>query len=590
MDSRNASGCAARNASTDPSFSAANTEQVAYSRSPPGTNSGQRAARSRCCCWREAGEVGLAPQPLPVRMPADDARGRARDVGQDAVEWLPVPPRGRIAGVARDDAHLRSLESQPSHVGVDTLQPRLVAVERRQRKLRAFQQMRGLASRRRAGVQDPHAVDRLQQRRCPLGPGVLHGESPFRVARQRGHRLRTGDDDAVGADRGRRDARGGEPLAAARRASSCRRLTRNVSGGRALPAARIASQSWRMVGLQAPDPPARIRPARDRARGGHLRVQRVAFAQVPAQERVDQRLRLRPGNECRRVDRAIDDGEGRRVGMVELIQRDRHERPQRRIERLRGKRPDQRLEAPPETQGAVGQFLHQRVAARGGRRPPPRARPEASRPPTRAARPAWLAVVRAASWPATAAARRSERPHSARVPPQKPLAGMRLPAAGCTTNRRSVPCPHATSMPSAPTPSTIPGAARIAAGPAGPSGDADPDGNRLPDLDVVRAEARERTRHRVHRSNQAIHVLRGPRPVDRRVGPADLVGVGDAGGRLRRGCERSLLPRGAAASTRSHAHPPRPACRAACRRSRAARSARRPRRPSVPCPGRRPSA
>ena len=49
MVSRNAAGCLDRKSLICNSFSAANTEQVVYSRQPPGASSGQSAARMRCC-------------------------------------------------------------------------------------------------------------------------------------------------------------------------------------------------------------------------------------------------------------------------------------------------------------------------------------------------------------------------------------------------------------------------------------------------------------------------------------------------------------------------------------------------------------
>ena len=120
----------------------------------------------------------------------------------------------------------------------------------------------------------------------------------------------------------------------------------------------------RMVRFDAADPPARIGPAGDRAGRDNLRVQRVAFAQVAPQHRIDQRLRLRAGKGACGVDRAVDHGERGRIGVVELIQRDGNQRSERRVgDGLGRQRPGQRFAAAPMAQCSIGEFLHQRPAA-----------------------------------------------------------------------------------------------------------------------------------------------------------------------------------------------------------------------------------
>src|SRR5687767_15333178 len=64
------------------------------------TTMGQRLpqrAQQAFLLARELRDVALAPQPLDVRVPARDARGAARHVGEDAVERRAVPPRRRHA-------------------------------------------------------------------------------------------------------------------------------------------------------------------------------------------------------------------------------------------------------------------------------------------------------------------------------------------------------------------------------------------------------------------------------------------------------------------------------------------------------------
>ena len=108
-----------------------------------------------------------------------------------------------------------------------------------------------------------------------------------------------------------------------------RRFTRTVSGGRALPASRMSSQSSGQSAADALDPPERIRVAPDRILADR-RVQRFALAQVTPQEGVDQRLGRRARQFARGGDRAIDDGERRRAGVAQLVQRDGRQAAQRR--------------------------------------------------------------------------------------------------------------------------------------------------------------------------------------------------------------------------------------------------------------------
>ena len=90
---------------------------------------------------REAGHVGRAPQPLAVRVPAHDTRGRARHVGQNAIERRAVPPAGRLRRVGLREANMRSVEPEPGDVVAYARKPRCVGIERREFDVGFLQQM-----------------------------------------------------------------------------------------------------------------------------------------------------------------------------------------------------------------------------------------------------------------------------------------------------------------------------------------------------------------------------------------------------------------------------------------------------------------
>ena len=338
----------------------------------------------------------------------------------------------------------------------------------------------------------------------------------------------------------------------------------------------------RMVGFDAADPPARIRPARDRTRRDDLRVQRVALAQVPAQHRVDERLRLRTGNQRGRVDGAVDDGKRRRVGVVELIQRDGDQRGERRIgDGFARQRARQRIVAAPVAQRSIRQFLHERVAARcravvdrgerrrqrhAGQHVADRARRlllfdlhqrTACGPPRRSARPA---------------PRRARRQTRTRTSACRSRAATRGAAARRRrTRRRCRPCRRRARCPAA-------GVVRAV------------DGLGAPHLDAGAAEAAAAPGVGSNARIWQSICPRPARPVDRRVRAADLARIGHAGRRLRHGRELAVArqPRQDGHDGR-RARQPR-ACRAACPPFRAARCRRRRSRPWGRCRAPRPSA
>ena len=155
------------------------------------------------------------------------------------------------------------------------------------------------------------------------------------------------------------------PACAKRASSASRDVARAVDAQRerrALRCRRRGSirQCCGPVRAHARDPPARMRPAADRLASRALE-QRLALAQEPAQQRVDERLRRRPRDLRRGGDRVIDDGERRRVRVLELIERDRDERRELAVgDRLVRERADQRVERALVPQRAVGELLHER--------------------------------------------------------------------------------------------------------------------------------------------------------------------------------------------------------------------------------------
>ena len=126
-------------------------------------------------------DVAGAAQPAHVGVAAHDARGAAGRVQQDRVKGLAVPPSVRLAGVGRHRAGLQALALQG--LG-DAHQALGVGVQRGDVQVGQLQQVGGLASRRRAGVE--HA-----------GPGRQLAAAG--VHEQRGGDLRGGVERARGA-------------------------------------------------------------------------------------------------------------------------------------------------------------------------------------------------------------------------------------------------------------------------------------------------------------------------------------------------------------------------------------------------------
>ena len=136
--------------------SARKTEQVQYSSRPPGLSSGHSAASSLACMARQLRDVALAAQPAHVGMAPHDARGGARRVEQDGVEGLgrPTTCDGWPASAASTCA-CRPRRASVSWMRSQRAGSMSSAVTSCIGKL---QQMRGLAARRGAGVEDRAAA------------------------------------------------------------------------------------------------------------------------------------------------------------------------------------------------------------------------------------------------------------------------------------------------------------------------------------------------------------------------------------------------------------------------------------------------
>ena len=460
-------------------------------------------------------------------------------------------------------------EPQPRKILAHAGKARFVAVERREIESRQLGEMRGLPAGRRTGVQHPHPVVHPQQRHRQLRAGVLYGERAVGEARELGHRARRRHDDASLANGLRADVRGRQlrEQRIARRdpAIHAQRQRRAFISGR-----QNLRPMLRMIRFDPADPPARIRPAGDRTRSRHLGIERVTFAQIPAKQRIEERLRLRTAHERRRLDRLVDDGKRRCVRMVELIERYRDQRRQRRIrKRFRGERLRQSPSSVPSAATCHRRApAPARVRACSRHRPRRPKRPAASRRRTPCAPRARPVAVHVApggvlGWPGVRASsgRTAKRPPGAIArPAANARAGILLPPAGCTACNRSAPSPQATSTPSPWTASTVPG------------GTGDGCGDRLgrPDLDGFRGPLRMGARDRVERPDCTVDDDGRLRPVDRRVGARDLRRIGDAVRRLRCRRQHAVAHQSLERRDNERSRPPSPAWRSGCRRFRAA--------------------
>ena len=265
---------------------------------------------------RQLRDVGFAAQPAHVRVAAHDARGGAGRVEQDGVEGLAVPPRGGSAGVGGD---------APAPAGPGAAGSRGCARSAPGRRpapvtsrVGQFQQVRGLAAGRGAGVEDAQRAPPCdcspsqQQRRGQLGGGVLHRQRAFGEAREVAARAAA----APAPGRARPPASPAIPIAASaahgtrlRVGLACIHAQRHRRLRCCWPR-RICCQCAGMVLPQPVDPPARVVPARHRV----ARRSRPTSASRSRRKRRRQALMKWPGAGSRRValgrfDRLVDQRE-----------------------------------------------------------------------------------------------------------------------------------------------------------------------------------------------------------------------------------------------------------------------------------------
>ena len=362
-----------------PRFPRAKTEHVAYSRRPPGARHVHNASSSRAC-WRAKLSMSASRRShLTSGWRRTTPAGRARHVGEDAVERPPVPPLRRRrrhrrrprAPARRQDAAARGFRARASGA--------LVAVERDELDVRELEQVRGLAAGRGAGVEHALAAAKPQQRRRELRARVLHRERPLGEPRQLARRASAGSTMIPAPPPASRRSRRAANAASSASRVATRRFTRSASGAARCPRRASSCQS---SGYSRCTRSIHHRGCDQRATGSrkHRLVQRFALAQEPAQQRIDERLGRGTRQRRRRVHRMIDDGERRRARVFELVDRDGDETVERRI----GDRLRRELRAPAHRAcpNAAACRTQAPARARGGvpARPSPPARTRRARP------------------------------------------------------------------------------------------------------------------------------------------------------------------------------------------------------------------
>ena len=254
--------------------------------------------------------VGLAPH---------DAGRRARRVEQHRVERRAVPPcrqRGRIGGEQASAAG----ETEPGEASAHAPQPRGVDLDRDQLQLGiAFEQVRGLATGRGAGIK--HARARRQRERVgdPLRGRVLHRDRAILEIRQCRHRHRRVQPQrigqggiAAGLDPGREQVRGVRVAAATARVDAQPQRRGDRAGGED----RLGLVA--PVALQLRAQP--LRPVRVRIAG------RQALALGTAQQRVDEPGLVFVAEHARGLDRGRNRGVRGQAERIELREADQQQR------------------------------------------------------------------------------------------------------------------------------------------------------------------------------------------------------------------------------------------------------------------------
>ena len=214
-----------------------------YSRQPARREQRPERRQDALLLGGERRDVALAPQPLDVGMAPHDTRCRARDIRQDAIERLAVPPARRRARVADRRADRRAGEAQPREVLAHPLDPAGVAVDGQQVDVGEFGDM--------CEVLPPGAAHASSTRMPSRTPSSGAASCAPASCTENAPSAKPGS-SVTG--RGVVTMRPAAPTgtvatsAAAIAAATAsrvvaRRLTRSVSGGRSLPTSRMRCQS-----------------------------------------------------------------------------------------------------------------------------------------------------------------------------------------------------------------------------------------------------------------------------------------------------------------------------------------------------------
>ena len=117
------------------------------------------------------------------------------------------PPASlQVSGCAASPITTRAVKMTTTKVVGDARGASAIDLECSQIGRAQFGQMRGLAARRSAGIEHPHAGLRVEPGRGQLRAGVLHRHVAFGKARNRVHRPRLMQPDCLRADLRRFDA------------------------------------------------------------------------------------------------------------------------------------------------------------------------------------------------------------------------------------------------------------------------------------------------------------------------------------------------------------------------------------------------
>ena len=313
----------------------------------------------------ELPQVRLATQPLDVRVPACYAGGRARNIGQDALEGAAVPPA--VHGPAVGYPYLRR-QAEPRKIGVDSGSAGGIAFERGQIDVGQFENVGCLATGGGASIQYALPGGNIQPRCRMLRTGILHRNATVGEAGQ------TGDRNRLLEQKTARD------VVAVRSSADARRIEfRQYAAD--IGSASIDSQGHRRVGIAgsehgfgmscqlAPNrfhPPSGMTSMGDQVRIGSFN-KGVGLTQEIAQHCVNQALEAAAMQCERRLDRLIN----RRVGSgrmtFEPVQGDQQQCANRGRFKWPGKQSRQEeITAAEFAQRSVGKMLH---GASGRRRP-----------------------------------------------------------------------------------------------------------------------------------------------------------------------------------------------------------------------------